>query len=158
MTAPAEMRALSLTQPWASLVAHGEKTWETRSWSTKHRGPIAIHASAGFPVAAQQLVHEEPFADALNSHGYCLAEDLPRGAIVAVATLVAILPTRACGGLSSNREWAFGDFSPGRWAWLLAWAKPLSAPIPCKGALGLWTVPPEIAARVRADASRSGTP
>lgn len=41
------MRALSLLQPWASFVAHCLKEFETRSWGTGYRGPIAIHASKG---------------------------------------------------------------------------------------------------------------
>lgn len=39
------MKALSLTQPWASLVAVGAKRIETRSWRTSYRGPLAIHAA-----------------------------------------------------------------------------------------------------------------
>lgn len=40
------MRAITLWQPWASLIAIGAKTIETRSWSTAYRGPLAIHAGA----------------------------------------------------------------------------------------------------------------
>lgn len=43
------MKAISLWQPWASLVALGVKTIETRSWSTKYRGPLTIHAAARRP-------------------------------------------------------------------------------------------------------------
>src|SRR4051812_42520238 len=43
------VKVLSLTQPWASLVAIGAKQIETRSWRTHYRGPLLIHASAGFP-------------------------------------------------------------------------------------------------------------
>ena len=46
------MKALTLTQPWASLVACGAKTIETRSWRTPYRGPVAIHAAKGFPADA----------------------------------------------------------------------------------------------------------
>lgn len=38
------MKALTLHQPWASLIAAGVKTIETRSWSTRYRGPLAVHA------------------------------------------------------------------------------------------------------------------
>ena len=38
------MKALTLYQPWATLVAIGAKKIETRSWSTPYRGPLAIHA------------------------------------------------------------------------------------------------------------------
>ena len=55
------MKALTMTQPWATLVALGENTIETRSWSTSYRGPLAIHSAR----AAQRLVpeHEADFGD-----------------------------------------------------------------------------------------------
>ena len=43
------MKALTLWQPWASLVALGHKRIETRCWSTKYRGDLAIHAAAKLP-------------------------------------------------------------------------------------------------------------
>lgn len=39
------MKAISLWQPWATLIATGAKQIETRSWATSYRGPIAIHAA-----------------------------------------------------------------------------------------------------------------
>ncbi|TRU31740.1 MAG: ASCH domain-containing protein [Microcystis aeruginosa Ma_QC_B_20070730_S2] len=39
------MKAISLWQPWASLVANGLKLYETRGWPTKYRGVLAIHAA-----------------------------------------------------------------------------------------------------------------
>jgi hypothetical protein len=39
------MKAISLWQTWATPVAIGAKRFETRDWSTKHRGPIAIYAA-----------------------------------------------------------------------------------------------------------------
>jgi hypothetical protein len=38
------VKAITLQQPWASLIALGAKSVETRSWSTAYRGPLAIHA------------------------------------------------------------------------------------------------------------------
>src|SRR5258708_5270609 len=43
------VKALTLWQPWASLIAVGAKTIETRSWSTSYRGPLAIHAAKRKP-------------------------------------------------------------------------------------------------------------
>jgi hypothetical protein len=43
------VKALTIRQPWASLVALGVKTIETRSWSTKYRGPLLIHAGMKMP-------------------------------------------------------------------------------------------------------------
>ena len=39
------MYALSLKQPWATLLVHGLKTVEVRRWSTRRRGRILIHAA-----------------------------------------------------------------------------------------------------------------
>lgn len=39
------MKVISLLQPWATLAVIGQKKIETRSWSTKYRGPLLIHAS-----------------------------------------------------------------------------------------------------------------
>ena len=48
------MKVLTLTQPWATLVAIGAKRIETRSWATKYRGPLLIHAAAGLgPVGGK---------------------------------------------------------------------------------------------------------
>ena len=43
------MKALSVKQPWASLIAHGVKDIENRTWKTKFRGRIYIHASQNLP-------------------------------------------------------------------------------------------------------------
>ena len=40
------MKALSIKQPWASLIAHGIKDIENRTWKTNFRGRIYIHASS----------------------------------------------------------------------------------------------------------------
>lgn len=40
------MKAVTIWQPWASLLAYEEKGFETRGWATAYRGPIAIHAAA----------------------------------------------------------------------------------------------------------------
>lgn len=40
------MKAITIWQPWATLLPLGIKLYETRSWATSYRGPIAIHAAA----------------------------------------------------------------------------------------------------------------
>jgi hypothetical protein len=54
------MKAITLTEPWASLVAIGVKTLETRSWSTSYRGPIAIHAAKTLPRWAADFLANDP--------------------------------------------------------------------------------------------------
>lgn len=128
------MRALTLTQPWASLIACGLKRIETRSWKTNYRGPLLIHAAQGFPREARALLDTFPF-DMLGRH----PNELPRGAIVAVTMLEDVRPINGIQPYDmSQYEMAFGNFAPGRYGWLLGPAKPLAVPAPCKGALGLW--------------------
>lgn len=171
------MKALTLTLPWAPFVMWGAKWIETRSWATSYRGPLAIHAAKGLgPVGGNrgflELCRQEPFFTELIRHkpnqaGMFYDDDyfmsLPRGAIIAICTLLDCVPTRHPNivpepgkpwftasrkgigqhyyevppPLDSN-EYAFGDYSAGRFAWLLADVQPLAEPIPCKGALGLW--------------------
>lgn len=159
------MKGLSLTQPWATLVATGAKTIETRSWSSTYRGLVAIHASKGFPRDCQALCHRDPFATALINAGLDRSEQLPLGVIVAVARILHIAPTEAFmgpnllgGGLRHDiavREQAFGDFSSGRYGWVLGDVRALREPIACKGALGLWAVPLPVVAQIHAQLGRA---
>jgi activating signal cointegrator 1 len=133
------MRALSLTQPWASLVAIGAKTWETRSWQTAYRGPIAIHAAKAFPQDARRLCLTEPFTRVLVAAGIrLLSGQPPLGAVVATATLVDCVRTEVVRDSLTPEERAFGDYGDGRWAWKFEDVARLPQPIPAKGALGLW--------------------
>ena len=50
------MKAISIHQPWASLIAFGEKRFETRSWKTDYRGPLLIHASRTFINVPPELL------------------------------------------------------------------------------------------------------
>ena len=50
------MKAITLKQPWASLVANGYKKYEFRSWKVNYRGDILIHAGKGIDVEAMQRV------------------------------------------------------------------------------------------------------
>jgi|SRR5581483_8604804 len=151
------MRGLSLTQPWASLIAIGAKRIETRSWATSYRGTLAIHASKGFPVECRELCEEWPFDDALASAGVTSWQRLPRGMIVATCELVACVSTSGSGarlelwpGHPLN-EWerAFGDYSAGRFAWILANVVSLPEPIPVTGSLGLWPVEVDVERQIR---------
>ena len=87
------MKALTIWQPWASLIACGAKQYETRSWPTKYRGPIAIHAAIKDPCKLPLLdkAELERFTweeiDARRCPGWCL---MPRGKIIATAELVSV--------------------------------------------------------------------
>jgi hypothetical protein len=151
------MRILTLWQPWASLIALNLKRYETRSWGTDYRGELAIHA------AKRLIVRDElrAIAYAIGGGGCSLAEfarfeqaveqDLPLGAIVAIADLIACLemwdsqvygplmpPHRRGIDIStvSQLEKVVGDWQEGRFAWRQRNVRVLQ-PIPFKGAQGL---------------------
>jgi len=155
------MKAITLWQPWASLIACGAKKYETRSWATRYRGPIAIHAAAVNPFKVIRGLDDTTIAamkNILRSSGALPQQGdfryLPLGAVVATAELVDCHPIfdDGSGWLYSaylqrpNRpqeyihgyELEFGDWTPGRYAWELVNVQMLAEPIPVKGKQGLW--------------------
>ena len=134
------MKAITLTQPWATLVALGHKRIETRSWKTSYRGPLAIHAAKGFPGSAMSKCNLPFFYGRLHSSGILV--ELPKGSVVATCNLVDCVRTEELSVYSpwalTEEERAFGDYFRGRWAWILDEVKPLPAPVPAKGKLSLW--------------------
>lgn len=160
------MKAISLWNPWAMLVALGLKRFETRSWDTSYRGPIAIHAAKVFPKIARASCHHSPIADVVVRHRLtglsCSGKvwyDFPFGAVVAIAELTDVYLITEDGlyqsrylrtegpkklPLPSEPELSFGDYTPGRFAWELKNIVQLKLPIPTKGGQRIWNwTPPE---------------
>lgn len=139
---------LSLWQPWASLIALGEKKIETRSWSTSYRGPIAIHAAKtkrGFEDISWKdpdgiIEIDEPFASAFERHGILSLSDLPLGAVLCVADLMLCEPTEDILPHISEQEYQFGNYERGRFGWMLQDVRALPEPVPMRGQQGLWSV------------------
>ena len=52
------MKAISIKQPWASLIAHGIKDIENRTWKTNYRGKVYIHASAKQAGSYDELLND----------------------------------------------------------------------------------------------------
>lgn len=143
------MKALSLIQPYATLIMLGYKLNETRSWKTTHRGPLAIHASVGKPKWARDVAENDPHVSAaLAKHGLTF-DTLPRGAVLGTCQLLEVsrivVDSPQAGELHpaqlSEMEVAAGDYTAGRYAWHLADPEALVHPIACKGALSLWKLP-----------------
>lgn len=132
------MRFLTLLQPWASLMAIGAKTIETRSWATTYRGVVGIGASQGRDEL--DWCAEGPFRSALREAGIFGPADLPFGAILALGKLVDCRRTEVVEPkLLGKPEHAFGNYTAGRWAWLFRDVTRLPEPIPWRGRLGLWS-------------------
>lgn len=132
-----KVKAISLWQPWATLMALGIKTIETRSWSTEHRGYLAIHATSKFPNEARDLCSESPFKEILKLYyGLFSPTMLPCGKVLAVVNLTSVFSTAAVHPDPLNR--AFGDFGPGRFAWLTDNVIQLPWFVEASGRQGLW--------------------
>ncbi|HEY3435637.1 MAG TPA: hypothetical protein VGK41_08285 [Solirubrobacterales bacterium] len=150
------MLAITLTQPWASLVAIGAKQFETRDWDTDVRCQIAIHAGKNLaPVGGKRgflrTVHSRPFCNALFDTGpFEHAMQLPMGAVVAVADLVETIksPGWPPPGAPDFEE-AFGDFTAGRFLFELRGVRPLKTPVPARGFQKFWTLPAGVERQVR---------
>jgi hypothetical protein len=161
------LMALTITQPWATLIAIGAKRYETRSWKRPYRGPLAIHAAKGlsgldeiFDRRAKEedlaeLISHEPFASVLAAAGITRADLLPRASIVCLSNLERICKTEdirdLLEGLDDDRAYQdleFGNYGDGRAAWRLVDVARCEMPIEAKGGQGLWRVPPDVAEAV----------
>lgn len=127
------MKVLSLREPWASLILLGKKRIETRSWRTKYRGPLCLHASAAKinPKDAhiQELLALIPGAPMQYGNILCrcvLADCVPMD-----ESFLREMEKR-------ETERLCGEYAPGRFAWMLENIEPLERPVPAKGMLGLW--------------------
>ena len=128
------IKGLTISQPFASLIADGEKWVENRTWSTRYRGWLAIHAGKG----TQYLTKPEL---AVYS----------TGCVVAVARLVVCITANDI-PRSFRRDRKIGDSSKtyqmlwdhkhaeGPYMWVLDRVDKLSQPVQCNGAQGLWSI------------------
>lgn len=153
------MKCLSLWQPWASLLVHGKKQVETRSWPIVHRGPLLIHAAKKWDDDQEAIASREPFLSALRSvglfpwHERSHSKGLPFGCIVGRVEVKGCYPTEdvildddlatLSDGLRlviCSTERAFGDYAPGRFAFLCSDAVSFPEPIPYRGMQGMFNV------------------
>lgn len=187
------MKFLTIRQPWASLIAVGAKTIETRPFSTEYRGLLAIHAGKAHPIEGLTLGNWSVSATWPpylclwgGDHGQLDMVErhtMPLGAVVAVCDLVDVVPMidahlgwafdsdtpdsavlvddlgdaltliAALDDLDVTDQLPFGDFTPGRYAWLLSNVRPIE-PVPMKGAQGLRDVPGDVLPKLIAQVTR----
>lgn len=131
------MKVISLYEPYATLMALGLKTNETRSWDTQYRGPLLIHATKAMPAWCKELFNEVPFIRALAG------VSLSPGCIVGMVEVVGTTRTELVANIEQSEfyetdEYWFGDYSPGRFAWQTINPVRFATPIPAKGSQGFW--------------------
>jgi hypothetical protein len=133
------MKALSLYEPWATLIALGEKRFETRSWRTNYRGPLLICASKMSPIVPPQLI------PILNRIGLTVNQWNP-GRAVALVDLVDVIQMKEGQILMTETkdELRLGDFSVGRFAWKLEKVRRFKNPFPIRGRQGLFEIPDSV--------------
>lgn len=131
------MKALTLWRPWPYAIFHPDllKDVENRDWHLWESvvgQRVAVHAGLRYDREAEAAIyevfgHEVDTMSRLNAAG-CI-----------IGTVVFLQSIE-----NSPSRWA----SPGKKHWPITEARALPEPIPCRGAQGLWNVPPEIAERI----------
>lgn len=127
------MKALSIRQPWAWAIIHAGKDIENRTWFTKYRGPVLIHAAKGMTIREyvdfkNSLWNGAPYTEAVLRAGDLPPEkDLLRGGIVGKARIVDCVTRH-------SSPWFFGRFG-----FVLADVEPLPF-TPLRGALGFFDI------------------
>lgn len=149
------MYAITLHQPWATLIALEIKTVETRSWPAPERllgRVIAVHAGKRMVRRPGDRIEQKLRAR--------LGEDwvrtIPAGAVLVTATLAGMarvedvdpmtghavhdVGTEMGCAVGTRRTLIdpWGNFSAGRWLWFLAEVKALPEPVPAVGRQGFW--------------------
>jgi hypothetical protein len=121
------VKALTVKQPWADNIAHSTKRTENRTWATKYRGLVLIHAGLA--------------EDRTPLPGWAVPFNRPnvRGAVVALARISDCHFDSGC-----CRPWG----EPEVYHWALANVSTLPTPVPCKGRLGLWAPPADVVTAV----------
>lgn len=121
------MKSLSILQPFAALIAHGIKDVENRSWETKYRGIVLIHAGKKVPSA-------EILAEIAKKRRIKKMPELHFGAVIGAFTLAD------CQDVDHPSPWYVWP----NFAWIVSRPVVFPRPIPCVGKLGLFTPPASV--------------
>lgn len=123
------MKVLTIKQPWATLIMQENKRFEFRSWQTKYRGELLIHAGKGIDK------------EAVKRLANYLPKELPQGKILGKVTLVdciKITPEFKEELLKENSDiYAKSSFQE-NYGWQLEDVHAFDEPITAKGHLSLW--------------------
>jgi len=122
------MKALSIRQPWAELIIRGIKVVENRSWSTEHRGPMAIHAARTFDLNLNDPEERKEYEYLRDEYGID-KDALVYGALVGTVEVVEVTK-------QVKSKWHV----QGNWGWYLANPKRLEKPVQMRGMPGLFEV------------------
>lgn len=128
------MKAITIQQPYAYAIVVGIKQYETRSRRTNIRGRVAIHAGKKVSSSFEKIV-SKCYIGNIETGGK-LAVDL--GAVIGTVEIVDCVPVEAVLNTLTERERLLGDYTPGRFAWVLKNPVMFTTPFPAKGQQGWW--------------------
>lgn len=138
------MRALTVRQPFAGLIALGHKRIENRGWrpSLAPGERFAIHAGKRWDANAEKRSPAGPRVPD-EFRGYLIRESATLGAIIATASVSGIVESAHAAELAvpGQGQWFIGPLG-----WVLEDVRPLVKPIPALGALNLWRLPADVEA------------
>ncbi|MDE6934645.1 MAG: ASCH domain-containing protein [Oscillospiraceae bacterium] len=123
------MRAFTAHQPYAYAIVAGLKQYETRPRRTNIRGRVAVHAGLRDITG-----NEVNICETYIPQGTILA----MGAVVGTVEIVDCLPVENIVDGLTEQEKALGDYSPGRWVWVLKNPVMFRMPIYARGKQGWW--------------------
>ncbi|WLR90879.1 ASCH domain-containing protein [Shinella zoogloeoides] len=136
------MKVISIWQPWTSLVVHGFKLFETRTWA-----PPASAVGERIGIASTKNItpdQRSAFADPLMQRYYAETglpslEELPRGYLLGTVLLHSVeLITEEFLDDITEEERSYGWYHLGNYAWRLRYPQLLEHPIPIQGKQGLY--------------------
>lgn len=123
------MKVLTIKQPWATLIIQGYKRFEFRSWQTKYRGELLIHAGKGIDKEAVKRLAKY------------LPKELPQGKIIGKVNVVDCIKCneefKEMCQKENNEVYAKSTFAE-NYAWQLDNVEVFEKPIEAKGKLSLW--------------------
>ena len=130
------MKAFTVYQPYAYAITAGLKLYETRQRRTHIRGRVAVHAGKLDLKHATKGLSDNDFWGLLEAIGGKTV--LPLGAVIGTVEIVDCVPVEEIMHKLTERERVLGDYSPGRFAWVLQNPVMFDKPIPARGKQGWW--------------------
>jgi hypothetical protein len=127
------MKCLTVKQYWAWAIVAGHKSVENRTWSTRHRGPLAIHAGQATDPKSRA---------ALEALGLDVPEAIEAGAVIGIVDLVDVVPYSSGQPHLPGVEDDLADdpLATGPFCWIVRNPRPLDEPVPLRGMPGLFEV------------------
>jgi len=147
------MKAITIMQPFATLITIGEKHFKTVNWKTDYRGDLLIHAGKGKKYT--YLEDKEPFKSILEHYGYnkitngWFPNSIPEGRIIAKVTLIDCVQitkqtdfsvTLEDGTKIKDNEFIFDSYTVGKYILKLANIKKLDCGVWWNGRQKLWNI------------------